>query len=165
MRAHRQSIWKALYVRCSRARMSDIMTIVFGNETPLWQESIAALILLRQWKLDSSPFYLLPLKYFKCCVLWFVLPIVFWLTLKLLSPGLRLNIKIAFPSVGIPMFTIRRSSYRLNWNSYTCKTISLYWEITYPFPIFNGCTDGVWEWISNFIPHFIMDVIIYLYWD
>ena len=29
-------------------------------------------------------------------------------------------------------------------------------EITYPFPNFNGCTFEVWEWISNFIPHFIM---------
>ena len=31
-------------------------------------------------------------------------------------------------------------------------------EITYPFPNFNGCTVEVWEWISNFIPHFMMDV-------
>ena len=31
------------------------------------------------------------------------------------------------------------------------------------FPIlkFNGETVEVWEWISNFIPHFIMDVITY----
>ena len=35
-------------------------------------------------------------------------------------------------------------------------------EITYPFPNFNGCTVEVWEWISNFIPHYIMDVITYL---
>ena len=32
-------------------------------------------------------------------------------------------------------------------------------EITYPFPNFNGCTVEVWKWISNFIPHFMMDVI------
>ena len=38
-------------------------------------------------------------------------------------------------------------------------------EITYPFPNFNGCTVDVWEWINNFIPHFIMDVITYLCWD
>ena len=31
-------------------------------------------------------------------------------------------------------------------------------EIIYPFPNFNGATVEVWEWISNFIPHFIMDV-------
>ena len=32
-------------------------------------------------------------------------------------------------------------------------------EITYPFLNSNGCTDEVWEWISNFIPHFVIDVI------
>ena len=32
-------------------------------------------------------------------------------------------------------------------------------EITYPFPNFNGATVEVWVWISNFIPHIIMDVI------
>ena len=32
-------------------------------------------------------------------------------------------------------------------------------QITYPLPNFNGCTFGVWEWISNFIPYFIMHVI------
>ena len=34
-------------------------------------------------------------------------------------------------------------------------------EIAYPFPIFNGATGEVWEWICNFIPHFIIDVITY----
>ena len=33
--------------------------------------------------------------------------------------------------------------------------------ITCPFPSFNGCTVEVWEWISNFIPNFIVDVITY----
>ena len=32
-------------------------------------------------------------------------------------------------------------------------------KITYPFPNFNGATVEVWEWISNFISHFVMDVI------
>ena len=32
-------------------------------------------------------------------------------------------------------------------------------EITYPFPNFNGCTVGVWEWTSNFIPHSTWHVI------
>ena len=27
-------------------------------------------------------------------------------------------------------------------------------EITYPFPIFNGCTVEVWKWRSNFITYF-----------
>ena len=34
-------------------------------------------------------------------------------------------------------------------------------KITNPFPNFNGATVEVWEWISDFIPHFIMDVITY----
>ena len=34
-------------------------------------------------------------------------------------------------------------------------------EINYPFPNVNGCTVQVWEWISNFITHFIMYIIIY----
>ena len=29
-------------------------------------------------------------------------------------------------------------------------------EITYPFPNFIGCTIDIWEWKSNFIPHFTM---------
>ena len=34
-------------------------------------------------------------------------------------------------------------------------------EITYPFLNFNGAIIEVWEWVGNFIPHFIMDVIVY----
>ena len=34
-------------------------------------------------------------------------------------------------------------------------------KITYPFPNFNGCKVEVWEWISYFTPHFLMDVITY----
>ena len=34
-------------------------------------------------------------------------------------------------------------------------------EITYPFSNFNGAIVDVFEWISNFIPHFIIDVITY----
>ena len=33
--------------------------------------------------------------------------------------------------------------------------------ISYAFPNFNSCTVAVWEWIINFIPHFILDVITY----
>ena len=32
-------------------------------------------------------------------------------------------------------------------------------EITYPFPNFNGCTVEVWEWMCNIILYFIIDVI------
>ena len=38
-------------------------------------------------------------------------------------------------------------------------------EITYLFPNFNGATVEVWEWISHFIPCYIIDVIIYPCWD
>ena len=34
-------------------------------------------------------------------------------------------------------------------------------EIMYPFPNFNGTTVEVSELISNFIPHFMIDVITY----
>ena len=34
-------------------------------------------------------------------------------------------------------------------------------EITYPFPNFNVCNAGVWEWVSKFTPHFTWHVIIY----
>ena len=37
-------------------------------------------------------------------------------------------------------------------------------EIIYPFPNFNSFTVEVWEWISNFIPRLIMDVIIQPCW-
>ena len=41
-------------------------------------------------------------------------------------------------------------------------TRSEVWDkITSPFPNFNGATVAVWEWISNFIPHYILDVITY----
>ena len=36
-----------------------------------------------------------------------------------------------------------------------------YWdEITYPYPNFKGATNKIWEWISNFSPHFIVYAII-----
>ena len=34
-----------------------------------------------------------------------------------------------------------------------------------PIPNFNGATVEVWEWISNFIPHFIGHVITRQFWD
>ena len=34
-------------------------------------------------------------------------------------------------------------------------------ETTYPFANFHGCTVEVLQWISDDIPHFIMDVITY----
>ena len=44
--------------------------------------------------------------------------------------------------------------------------LSKVWDkITYPFPNLNGSTVEVWEWLSNWIPHYIMDVITYPCWD
>ena len=54
-----------------------------------------------------------------------------------------------------------RPSYLSKWDTYTGKTVSLYWNgtlIPYPFPNFPVYVE-VWELISNFIPHSIMDVI------
>ena len=50
-----------------------------------------------------------------------------------------------------------------NFNSTMCKKVSD--EITYLFPNFNGATAEVWESISNFTLHYIMDVIIYPCWN
>ena len=38
---------------------------------------------------------------------------------------------------------------------------AVWYENTYPFPNFNGFTVEVWEWISIFISHYVMDVITY----
>ena len=38
-------------------------------------------------------------------------------------------------------------------------------EIIYPFPNCKGCTVEVWERVSNFIPHFIMNVITHPCWN
>ena len=32
-------------------------------------------------------------------------------------------------------------------------------DITYPFPIVKDGAVEVWEWISNFTPHFMIDVV------
>ena len=34
-------------------------------------------------------------------------------------------------------------------------------EITYTFPNFNGAAIEVWEWMNNFIPHFMIDVLVH----
>ena len=39
--------------------------------------------------------------------------------------------------------------------------IKLWDEITYPYLKFNNHTVDVFEWMRNFIPHIMMDVIIY----
>ena len=42
-------------------------------------------------------------------------------------------------------------------------TSKVWHEITWPFP--NRCTTEVCEWISYFIPHFMMNVITYPCWN
>ena len=34
-----------------------------------------------------------------------------------------------------------------------------WYEITYPYPNFNGCTVEVWDWINDFLPYILMGVI------
>ena len=41
----------------------------------------------------------------------------------------------------------------------------VWYEMTYPILIVNGGTVEVKEWISNFIPDFIIDEINYASWD
>ena len=51
-----------------------------------------------------------------------------------------------------------RGPFYLNGLTLILRWIILHYTmpegITYPFPNLNGCTVQVWEWISNFIPHF-----------
>ena len=42
---------------------------------------------------------------------------------------------------------------------------TVWYEITYPFPNFNGSTVEVWKWLCNLIAHSIMNVITYPCWD
>ena len=43
--------------------------------------------------------------------------------------------------------------------------IEMRYESTYPFLNFNGTSIEVWEWISNFLSHFILNVITHACWD
>ena len=54
----------------------------------------------------------------------------------------------------------------INFNpSYTHHKHDKVWdEITYSLPNFNCAAIEVWEWLSNFIPHFTGHVITYP-WD
>ena len=71
-----------------------------------------------------------------------------------------------WPSSMMP-YGASRGSFSLTWNNFNPAWISRHihykvWdEITYSFPNFNGGTVEVWEWISNFIPHFIGHLITY----
>ena len=68
----------------------------------------------------------------------------------------RLSIRLSKQSMTPVNETPSRSSWR------HCDK-SVRW-IHYPFPNFKCCTVEVWEWISTFIPHFVMAVIINPCW-
>ena len=65
------------------------------------------------------------------------------------------------------------NTVHLDWHGLTLipewtsnHMLSTVWdEITYPFQNVNVVTIKVLEWISHFIPHFIMDMITYTCWD
>ena len=65
---------------------------------------------------------------------------------------------VPYVSTHVPDFL--KKNKRSNYMHY-----KIWDELTYPFLNFNGCTVEVYEWISNFIPHFIMDVITYPWLD
>ena len=43
--------------------------------------------------------------------------------------------------------------------NYMYPSKSVGWNITYPFPNYNGTAVVIWEWQSNSIPRFLMDII------
>ena len=54
----------------------------------------------------------------------------------------------------------------LTWINFNPIMPTKMWDtVIYPFPNFNGATVEVWDSISNFIPHFIMDIITYSCWE
>ena len=50
-------------------------------------------------------------------------------------------------------------AWKSNYNHY-----KVWYELTYPFPNFNGAAIEIWEWINNFILHFTGHVITNLCW-
>ena len=61
------------------------------------------------------------------------------------------------------MLKIRWSHNRLIFN----MEIPIPWKTAFILRQGPGCRqlNWVWEWISNFIPHFIMDILTCPYWD
>ena len=72
-----------------------------------------------------------------------------------------------------PCQTHKHISISFYWLSFTLfsawisnhLSINVWDEITYPFPNLNGAIVELWEWISIFIPPFIMGVITQPSWD
>ena len=67
--------------------------------------------------------------------------------------------------VGVKSLQVEKQRSGQTWGNFIPACISdhmtnkMLGEITHPLPNFNGSTVEVSEWKSNFIPHFIMDVI------
>ena len=54
----------------------------------------------------------------------------------------------------------------LAWIGNDIQYTRIVWnKITYSFPNFSGATVEVWEWISDFIPHFTWHVITCQCWN
>ena len=76
---------------------------------------------------------------------------------------MRLIYTIVYDDCGVCAVTM--GSLLLTWTNFDPTWISNHLpskvrdEFTNPFPNFNGATVDVWVWKSNFIPHFLMDVI------
>ena len=70
--------------------------------------------------------------------------------------------KFAYPLESI-LLTWINFNHRMYINNHMPS--KMWDEITYPFANFNGATVEVWEWINNYILHFMKDVVTYLYWD
>ena len=88
--------------------------------------------------------------------------------------GLTSNMRQAFPELILfidahicvtrgPLYEHELTLIRVWINNYLPSNV---WDgIIHQFPNFNGCAVEVWEWVSNFILHFIMDVTTHLCWD
>ena len=78
---------------------------------------------------------------------------------------------ISFLKVWYRLCTQQPEPLSLTWNNLNPTTIDIrllikVWdEINHRFPNYNDCTVEVWEWIGDFILHFILSVITCPCWD
>ena len=64
---------------------------------------------------------------------------------------------------GVPFINMDWTKFQHGWVVTSVKCV--WGEITHLFPNGNSCAAKFWEQISNFITHFITDVITYPCWD
>ena len=87
--------------------------------------------------------------------------------------SIQRDVNTYVPCITRNMYTLRALvcfvivCYRPIWRYPSgAQYLSKVWnKVTYPFPNFNGSTVEVWEWMSNFILHIIIDVTTYPCWD